>query len=105
MTEILFELRDKIKERLTAIPEESYVAKMHQRGLNKIAQKVGEEATEVVIAALAESHEDLVNESTDLIFHLMLLWEEKGVTPEEVMAEIRRRMGFSGVDEKRNRKG
>ncbi len=105
MTEILFSLRDKIRERMTASPEESYVAKMHQRGLTKIAQKVGEEATEVVIAALAENHEDLINESADLIFHLMLLLNEKNVMPEEVIAEITRRMGFSGVDEKKARKG
>lgn len=84
--------------------EKSYVAKMFGRGKHKIAQKVGEEATEVIIAALAEGRTHIVNESADLLFHLCMLWEAYGVSPQDVMAELESRMGQSGIDEKASRK-
>lgn len=83
--------------------DESYVAKMRDKGRNKICQKVGEEATEVVIAALKESKKDLTNESVDLLFHLFILWAERGIDPKQVTKEIERRMDISGLDEKRLR--
>lgn len=76
----IFELEQIIKSRYENPSEESYVNKLREKGLNKIAQKVGEEGVETVIAALAETDADFVNESSDLIFHLLVLLREKGKT-------------------------
>lgn len=96
----LTRLEATIVQRLAASPEESYVAKLHHKGLAKIAQKVGEEATETVIAALAGDDRELVGEAADLLFHLMVLLAEKGVPFEQVLAELDRREGLSGLAEK-----
>jgi len=98
--DILTRLEATIAQRLTASPETSYVAKLHSKGLAKIAQKVGEEATETVIAALAGDAAELVGEAADLMFHLMVLLAEKGVPFEAVLAELDRREGTSGIAEK-----
>jgi len=71
--------------------EGSYVNKLHRKGLNKIAQKVGEEAVETVIAALAETEADLINESSDLIFHLLVLLKEKGLNLEKIAKNLESR--------------
>ncbi|WP_285055077.1 bifunctional phosphoribosyl-AMP cyclohydrolase/phosphoribosyl-ATP diphosphatase HisIE [Pedobacter ginsengisoli] len=76
----IFELEQVIKDRYENPSEASYVNKLREKGLNKIAQKVGEEGVETVIAALAETDVDFVNESSDLIFHLLVLLREKGKT-------------------------
>jgi phosphoribosyl-ATP pyrophosphohydrolase len=89
-----------IAQRLSASRAESYVAKLHAKGLAKIAQKVGEEATEAVIAALAGDQAELVGEAADVIFHLMVLLAEKGVPLADVLAELDRREGLSGLAEK-----
>lgn len=99
----LTRLEATIAQRLTASPEESYVAKLHARGLNKIAQKLGEEATEAVIAALAGDDAELVGEAADVLFHLIVLLAEKGVRLEQVFAELDRREGVSGLAEKASR--
>jgi phosphoribosyl-ATP pyrophosphohydrolase len=99
----LTRLQATIAQRLTASPETSYVAKLHAKGLNTIAQKLGEEATEAVIAALAGDEAELVGEAADVIFHLMVLLAEKGVRLEQVLAELDRREGVSGLDEKASR--
>jgi len=96
----LTRLEATIAQRLTASPDASYVAKLHAKGLKKIAQKLGEEATETVIAALAGDEAELVGEAADLLFHLMVLLAEKGVRLEAVLAELGRREGLSGLDEK-----
>jgi phosphoribosyl-ATP pyrophosphohydrolase len=96
----LTRLEATIAQRLTAAPEESYVAKLHAKGLPKIAQKLGEEATEAVIAALAGDEAELVGEAADLLFHLLVLLAEKGVALEQVFAELDRREGTSGLAEK-----
>jgi phosphoribosyl-ATP pyrophosphohydrolase len=97
-------LYDVVQARRSASPDESYVAKMFARGRNKMTQKVGEEATEVVIAALAEGNKATVNESADLLFHLLVLWAEMGITVEEIFEEMQRRETQSGLDEKKSRK-
>ena len=74
----IFELEKIIADRYDNPAEDSYVNKLRQKGLNKIAQKVGEEGVETVIAALAESDVDFINESSDLMFHLLVLLKEKG---------------------------
>jgi len=93
-----------IAERSGASPDASYVAKLNAKGLPKIAQKVGEEATETVIAALSGSEEELVGESADLIFHLLVLLQAKGVSFDQVLGELNAREGLSGLDEKAARK-
>lgn len=84
-------------------PTESYTAKLFSKGRAKIAQKVGEEGVECVIAALAEQPENLAAESADLFYHLMVLWAEVGVAPEDVWAELAKRQGISGLTEKASR--
>ncbi len=104
MTDTLNKLYDVIIERKSANPDKSYVAKMFKKGDKKIAEKVGEEATETIIAALCETEEDFINESADLLFHLSVLWAQKGVKPAQILDELERRMGISGLDEKALRK-
>ena len=104
MSDTLSRLEKTIAERRTAAPETSYVASLNAKGLPKIAQKMGEEATETVIAALAGSREELAGEAADLLFHLMVLLGAKDVTLTEVLAELDRREGTSGIDEKNSRR-
>lgn len=103
MTETLSRLEATIAQRRSADPASSYVAKLNARGLGKIAQKVGEEATETVIAALSEGREELVGEAADLLFHLIVLLNAKDVPLAEVLAELDRREGQSGIAEKASR--
>ena len=95
---------DVIENRRGADPKKSHVANLFAKGRRKIAQKLGEEAVETVIAAVAADREEIVRESTDLLFHLMVLWSECGIKPEEVYAELARREGMSGIIEKKQRK-
>lgn len=100
---MLERLEAAIAERRHASPEESYVAKLHHKGLAKIAQKLGEEATEAVIAALAGDEADMVEEAADLIFHLLVLLGAREVKLAAVLAELERREGTSGLVEKASR--
>ena len=84
-------------------PTSSYVAKLIGRGRLKIAQKLGEEAVETVIAALAEDDKALVGEASDLLFHLLILLNQRGVALADVFAELERREGQSGIAEKAGR--
>lgn len=93
-----------IAARRGADPESSYVAKLNARGLPKIAQKLGEEAVEAVIAAMADDRPGLVGEAADLLFHLVVLLNAKGVPLAEVFAELDRREGVSGIAEKASRR-
>jgi len=103
-SEILDQLYAVIEERRGADPSESWTAKLLHKGLPKICQKVGEEATEVVIAALAESREELLEESADLLYHLLVLWAAKGVQPDEVYEVLRRRRIEMDIKKKKQRK-
>ena len=93
-----------IRARRGADPTTSYTATLFARGTAKIAQKVGEEAVETVIAALADDKAALIGEATDLVFHLLVLLADRGVGLDDVRAEIARREGVSGIDEKAARK-
>lgn len=93
-----------ILARRAADPATSYVAALTAKGRAKIAQKVGEEAVETVIAATAADKPALIAESADLLFHLLVLWADAGVTPDDVAAELQRREGVSGLDEKAARR-
>jgi len=101
--ETLARLEATIAARRGADPDSSYVAKLNAKGLPKIAQKLGEEATEAVIAALSGDREDLVGESAGLLVHLLVLLGAKGVPLAEVLAELDRREGTSGIVEKAGR--
>lgn len=92
-----------IRGRRGADPEQSYVARLYAKGRLKIAQKVGEEGVETALAAAAGTKADVVGESADLLFMLLVLWSECGVRPADVFAELARREGRSGIDEKKSR--
>ncbi|TDO22992.1 bifunctional phosphoribosyl-AMP cyclohydrolase/phosphoribosyl-ATP diphosphatase HisIE [Pedobacter duraquae] len=87
----IFELEKVIESRYDNPSETSYVNKLRGKGLNKIAQKVGEEAVETVIAALAETDVDFINESSDLVFHLLVLLREKGKTLQDIALNLEHR--------------
>jgi len=99
----LARLEQTIAERRNADPASSYVAKLNAKGPGKIAQKLGEEATETIIAALTEDTSALVGEAADLLFHLMVLLGARDVPLAEVLAELDRREGTSGIAEKASR--
>jgi len=87
----ILELEAIIADRYENPVESSYVNKLRTKGLNKIAQKVGEEAVETVIAALAETEVDMINESSDLVFHLLVLLREKGLSLETIAKNLEQR--------------
>ena len=95
---VLEELFDVIRARRLADPKASYVAGQFAAGKERIGQKVGEEAVEAVIAGVMDNKEELVSESADLLFHLMMFWEINEVTPSDVYRELKRRQGISGLD-------
>lgn len=100
MRATLHTLEQTIRQRRSADPSASYVAKLAARGRAKIAQKVGEEAVETVIAAMADDRAEIVGESADLIFHLMMLLADMDVPFDAVLDELDRREGVSGIAEK-----
>ncbi len=97
-------LESVIRSRRGADPKTSYTAKLFAAGRAKIAQKVGEEAVETVIASLADDRDALIGEATDLMFHLLVLLADAGLNLDDIRAEMRRREGTSGIDEKAARK-
>ena len=104
MKDILERIADSINERKGGDPEKSYVAKLFAQGDDAMLKKIGEEATEVVLAAKGGERLQLVREVTDLWFHCMIVLARHGLGPGDVLAELQRREGISGVDEKAARK-
>lgn len=104
MRSTLFDLEKTIRQRRSADPGQSYVAKLTARGRGKIAQKVGEEAVEAVIAAMTSDRDGLVGESADLLFHLLVLLADLDIPLDAVLDELDRREGVSGIAEKAARK-
>ena len=100
MTEILARLSQVLEERKSADPDSSYVAKLYAKGLDAILKKIGEEATETVMAAKDGVPERIVCEVADLWFHSLVLLAHQGLGPEQVLAELDRRFGLSGLAEK-----
>ncbi len=90
---VLERLHAVILSRRDGDPAASRTAKLFAGGTAKIAQKVGEEATETVVAALAQGERELIAESADLLYHLLVLWADRGIAPADVFAELRRREG------------
>src|ERR1700674_711033 len=93
-----------IESRRGADPETSYTARLFSRGRAKIAQKLGEEAVEAVIEGVRGDRAALTGESADLLYHLLVLWADIGLTPDDIAAELARREGISGIAEKKGRK-
>jgi len=104
MTGTLENLESTILARRDANPASSYVASLFAKGMPKIAQKLGEEAVETVIAAMKADPGEIVGEAADLLFHLTVLLAAAGVPLSDVLAELERREGMSGLDEKAARK-
>jgi phosphoribosyl-ATP pyrophosphohydrolase len=101
----LQKLAEVLEARKQADPQSSYVAGLYHQGLDAILKKIGEEATETVIAAKGGDTEQLVYETADLWFHTLVLLAHQGVGPDAVLRELERRFGLSGLEEKAARKG
>jgi phosphoribosyl-ATP pyrophosphohydrolase len=100
---VLERLYTTIAARRTADPGSSYTAKLLHQGRSVIAKKMGEEAVETAIAAVANDSDAVVSESADLLYHLLVLWADCGVEPEEVWQKLAAREGTSGLAEKASR--
>jgi phosphoribosyl-ATP pyrophosphohydrolase len=104
MSDALDKLFDTVAARKGADPSQSYTAKLLAAGVEKCAKKFGEEATEVVIAAIQKDKTELAKESADVLYHLLVLWAASGITPQDVYAVLQSREGQSGLEEKASRK-
>jgi phosphoribosyl-ATP pyrophosphohydrolase len=98
--EILDQLAEILEQRKTADPDTSYVARLYREGLDGILKKVGEEATETILAAKDGDKEHVIYEVTDLWFHSMVMLAHLDIHPEQVLQEMQRRFGLSGLTEK-----
>lgn len=107
MDDILEKLTTLLEERRNADPNSSYVANLHEKGLNRILEKVGEEATEVIIAAKDAGNKtdntDVIKETADLWFHTLVMLNHLDASSAEVLEELERRFGVSGLEEKASR--
>ena len=101
---LLEQLFGVIESRRGADAGTSYTARLFAKGRAKIAKKTGEEAIEVVVAALAEGRQELAAESADLLYHLLVLWASAGIKPRDVWAQLAKREGVSGLTEKAARR-
>ena len=102
---ILQQLAEVLEQRKAAAADSSYVASLYDKGLDAILKKIGEEATETVLAAKDGVDEKLVYEIADLWFHTLVLLAQQGLGPDDVLNELARRFGVSGHDEKASRQG
>jgi len=103
MNDILQELAVILEQRKNADSEDSYVAGLYTKGLDSILKKIGEEATETVMAAKDGDSEKIVYEVADLWFHTLVLLAQQNLHPDQVLEELARRFGISGLEEKANR--
>ena len=104
MNDVRSQLGEVLASRKQAHPDSSYVAGLYSKGLNKILEKVGEECTETIIAAkdaeLTQHKEDVIYETADLWFHTLVMLSHLDITPQQIIAELARRLNISGLDEK-----
>ena len=100
---VLSELAQTLESRKNADPDSSYVASLYDKGLDEILKKIGEEATEVVIAAKSGEKTAIINETADLWFHTLVMLAQQGLSPDDILSELGRRFGLSGLEEKANR--
>jgi phosphoribosyl-ATP pyrophosphohydrolase len=101
--EVLYRLADTLKARRGASPDASYVASLYHKGSDAICKKIAEEAAETIMAAKDEDLLHIVRETADLWFHSLVLLAYFGLGPDDVLAELHRREGISGIDEKKSR--
>lgn len=109
MSDILARLQAVLEARKSEAADASYVASLYHKGLNKILEKVGEEAVETILAArdceVSGDSDKLVCETADLWFHTLVMLAHMGLGPDQVLAELERRFGLSGIEEKNSRAG
>lgn len=103
MNDVLDRLAALLEQRKTADPASSYVAKLYAKGLDSILKKIGEEATETVIAAKGGNKDEIIYETADLWFHTLIMLSHAGLKPQDVLDELARREGLSGIAEKESR--
>ena len=101
--QFLENLLNTIKSKKKNDPESSYTAQLHQKGLEAILKKINEEAMEMIVAASAKNKVELIHEIADLWFHCLVLLSEKNLTVNDIINELKRREGVSGIEEKKNR--
>ncbi len=104
MSDILNRLSDMLESRKCADADSSYVAKLYAKGMDSILKKIGEEATETVIAAKGGNKDEIIYETADLWFHTLIMLSHAGLKPQDVLDELARREGLSGITEKENRR-
>lgn len=103
MNDVLNRLSELLEQRKSADPASSYVAKLYAKGMDSILKKVGEEAAETIIAAKNGDKEHLIYETADLWFHTLVMLAQAGLKPQDVLNELARREGLSGIAEKESR--
>ena len=104
MSDTLTQLAQVLEARKSASPDSSYVASLYHKGLDAILKKIGEEATETVMAAKDGEKDKIIYETADLWFHTLVLLAQQGLGPDDVLKELERRFGLSGLEEKASRK-
>lgn len=104
MNDVLERLAELLEQRKTADPQTSYVARLYGKGVDAILKKVGEEAAETIIAAKDGDPQKIIYETADLWFHCMVMLAQAGLKPQDVLDELARREGLSGIAEKASRK-
>ncbi len=102
--DVLSTLAKTLEQRKSADPEKSYVASLYAKGLGAVLKKIDEEATEVVLAANTGEKQDIIHETADLWFHTLVMLAQLGLGPDDVLEELERRFGQSGIEEKAQRK-
>jgi len=103
VNDVISRLSELLEQRKSADPASSYVAKLYAKGMDSILKKVGEEATETVIAAKGGNREEIVYETADLWFHTLVMLAKADIKPQEILDELARREGLSGIAEKESR--
>ena len=103
MNDILIKLDNVINERKSQINAKSYSATLLNKGVEKCAEKFGEEAVELIVACLSKDNNSIVHEAADTIYHLNVLMRSKNISIKEVLEELAKREGISGLEEKENR--
>jgi len=103
MSDILKKLAEVLEARKTADPDNSYVASLYKAGTDKILKKLGEEATETIIAGKGGNRDEIIYETADLWFHSLVLLAHNDIALKDVLEELDRRFGLSGIEEKSNR--
>ena len=103
MSEVINRLAELLEQRKSADPTTSYVAKLYNRGMDAILKKIGEEATETILAAKGGKRDEIIYETADLWFHTLVMLVKADIKPQEVLDELARREGLSGIAEKESR--